>query len=212
MESFQASALKVEKAYAKLRHNKLGCLFRVVEVSLVMVFVWRNSPQLPLTTVKFTFTGESFHGFFLTLSSPRIVFLIGNAIVLILFAESRHCLSSDNKSKPKPDYCDEHIQHKHDDGRKEICAEEKIIRADFAVPESQKLRGYKRSQSEMCGKAARKRRAELRRSATENCRQLICAGKVAEKEEELDKGMSDDEFRDMVEAFIARQQRNLRQE
>uniref|UniRef100_A0A7N0T270 DUF4408 domain-containing protein n=1 Tax=Kalanchoe fedtschenkoi TaxID=63787 RepID=A0A7N0T270_KALFE len=217
MDSFQAGALKLDQACAKLRRqklHKLGCLFRVMEIALFLIFLWRNillnSPQFPVT-LKFL-TGEGFQELLLTLSSPRVVFLIGNAIVLILFADSRQYLAS-AELKPKLDFYAEYTHNcaKRLTEKEKTSAKEKMIQVDCPEQDSQKLRTYKRGKSEKI--AVKKRKAELRRSATESCRQLIsAAGEAGEEEEGGEKGMSDDEFRDMVEAFIARQQRNLREE
>lgn len=199
MDTLKLQVSKQHKSYVNLKYKnnsklvfyKLVHVFRLIELCLISVFIWRNTtafvPQLLPISEKFS--TKYLHEFLMFLSSPTTVFLIGNAIVVILFVESKlkqktqNNMLLDDVSKQKTEVYD-------DDGADQL------------------VKSYKRSKSD----AGRKKgEVKLRRSATvgssESCKQQLT---VVEEEVVFGKKMSDDEFRDMVEAFIARQQRNLR--
>nr|GLL47395.1 uncharacterized protein LOC109162076 [Ipomoea trifida] len=132
--------------------------------------------------------------------TPRFVFVLGNAIVIILVLKSGNSLDKDNNGSASTD--DNNVEH----GRNhENVYKEPRIRV--SGPENK----IRRSQSsENMGRVHRLKEGgagkELRRQATFACRKRDVAASPATNE------MSNEEFRRRVEAFIARQQRSLREE
>nr|GMD84394.1 uncharacterized protein LOC109162076 [Ipomoea batatas] len=130
--------------------------------------------------------------------TPRFVFVLGNAIVIILVLKSGNSLDKDNNGSASTDNNVEHGRN-HENVYKEP-------RIRVSGPENNKIR---RSQSsENMARVHRLKEAaasgkELRRQATFTCRKRD----VAATDE-----MSNEEFRRRVETFIARQQRSLREE
>ena len=89
MDSFNFYDIKVEKANAMQKHRqlqKIANFFRVIEVCIVLVLISRLSMQLPLAVKN---SSGYFHNLTLVLVSPRFVFVVGNVIIITLFAESR---------------------------------------------------------------------------------------------------------------------------
>ncbi|XP_057783110.1 uncharacterized protein LOC131000976 [Salvia miltiorrhiza] len=159
--------IKMVKANAISRYRRVETLFRVVELLVVAIVVSRFSTKL---------SGEYFRKISVALISPRSVFLVGNAIVLVLFFKSGRFSGND--------FYDEYV---------EKCRKNEGFHDYKAIP------------TKMCRSSSDKLVVhggpELRRSMTEDCRRR-------RKAEE----MSSEEFRRTVEAFIARQQRFLREE
>lgn len=223
MDSFD---IKVEKANAILRYKRLQkvtALFRLMEVFIFLFILTKIPTQLPFS---FKFLGDFFRGVFTTMFSPVFIFILGNAIVVILFFKSGQVASQESESI---DFCAEYVErcekrvdtiNKTEEkikkqgkqgsivkqGRQSKCDMEQSS-PNFCNIEDQKIHrsksvDLKRYQHENS-------RRELRRSATEKCRKSVnCSGVSSYAEDE----MSGDEFRRTVEAFIARQQRSLREE
>ncbi|XP_031107441.1 uncharacterized protein LOC116012110 [Ipomoea triloba] len=127
--------------------------------------------------------------------TPRFVFVLGNAIVIIVVLKSGNSLDNNGSAST-----DNNLEH----GRNhEYVYKEPRIRV--SGPENK----IRRSQSsENMGRVHRLKEAaagkELRRQATFTCRKRDVAAATDE--------MSNEEFRRRVETFIARQQRSLREE
>nr|XP_018629447.1 uncharacterized protein LOC104105539 isoform X3 [Nicotiana tomentosiformis] len=111
MESLNFHNIKMEKANAILRYKKrqrMTTLFRFIEFSIFLVIISRFSTQLPLT---FKLSTEYFKGLGVTLISPRFVFVLGNAIVIILFLKSGQSSAKDGSTNNvKIDLYDEYKQ------------------------------------------------------------------------------------------------------
>ncbi|KAL6963846.1 hypothetical protein U1Q18_034852 [Sarracenia purpurea var. burkii] len=211
MDSFNIVNLKVEKANAILRYRrlrKITALFRFVELSFFLVMISRFSVQL---SFGFKHSGECFRGLVAPLFSPRFVFVIGNAIVIVLVLKSGWLSSRDSAgSKIGTDFCEEYVKNSVKNQIVNGVENEYRRRENSVMADTRKDGGRRiyRSQSEILnGEGGEKPHRQLSRSATERCRKSISAV-TSYKEDE----MSSEEFRRTVEAFIARQQRYLREE
>lgn len=207
MDSFNIDGIKFEKVSAIFRNDKLQkitILFRFMELCVFLIILSRISIQLPFA---FELSGEYFRGLFVTLISPRFVFVIGNVIIVVLFLKSGQLSAKDVEKKRKIDVYDEYMENcrkKNYDNKK---PRNNITRCD------QKEMKIHRSQSEKMERThPEDPHREIRRTMTERCRKSVNYGKkpgVASCEKDK---MSSEEFRRTVEDFIARQQRFLREE
>ncbi|XP_030450409.1 uncharacterized protein LOC115672669 [Syzygium oleosum] len=224
MDSLHFKNIKVEKRayrstgkYCRLR--KIASLFRIVEICVLLVLLSRFSTQLPIAVKN---SGEYFRDLKVVLVSPRFVFILGNAIIITLFAKSGQFSARD--STIKSDLYDEFLE-KSEKSRNNHQTEtqfqdKQILREEASddkhvVHRDEVVKTYRRSQSENLHHENRvKLHRVLRRSATEKCGEsALCAetGK-SEKSSFPADSLSNEEFRRTVEAFIARQQRSLREE
>lgn len=224
MDSFHFKSIKVEKRayrstekYCQLR--KIASLFRIIEICVLLVLLSRFSTQLPIAVKN---SGEYFRDLKVVLVSPRFVFILGNVIVITLFVKSGQFSARDStikndlydefleKSEKSQNNCQTETQF---EDKQIICEEtsddKHVVHRDGVV------KTYKRSQTENLHHENRaKMHRVLRRSATEKCRDsALCAetGK-SEKISFPEDSLSNEEFRRTVEAFIARQQKFLREE
>ncbi|TKY67577.1 hypothetical protein E2542_SST10471 [Spatholobus suberectus] len=239
MDSFSFNNLQAEKANTTLKHRKLrrvASLFRIIEVCAVFVLISRFSMQLPVAVRN---SSEYFRDLSLFMNSPRFVFLIGNAIIITLFAQFSAQGSGRNVQEQElyQEFFQNSTKNQRHPEKQRIRTEDgiengRVMNADVAkYPESvadcskkkQRMKtgeaniglvekkGYRRCQTEI---VREKRRLVLRRCETENGRKSI---EAAPREEVAkiscpEDGMSNEEFRRTVEAFIARQQRIRREE
>ncbi|XAR59567.1 hypothetical protein NMG60_11015449 [Bertholletia excelsa] len=226
MESFNIVNLQAEKTNAKLRHRriqKFTTLFRFVELFFLLVMVSRFSIQLPLNAAKSVkSSGEYIRGITVALFSPSFVFLVGNAIVIVLFVKSGWFSAEDGSgNKVGTNFCEEfversmknqvvqevptQIEHRRRENKNQFQnrRRENPQNTDTTDAHEYKEKKIQRSQSENLIRkvAGGKPHRQLRRSETELCR-------ISAPEDE----MSSEEFRQTVEAFIERQQRFLREE
>ncbi|KAL9674581.1 hypothetical protein QQ045_030853 [Rhodiola kirilowii] len=220
--------------------KRLGNVFRVIEVCVFLIAVSRVSFQF-----QFQFqVGEYVKRVFSILLSHRFVFVIGNVIVITLFAKSGKDSHRDQnpKSDPTPTQSYYELIEKPRTAATATLSETQggYIEGETigteshtcSVPNSlerpwsarvQKQEDklvlnknkacFKRSYSE-CLEVENyvKPRRILRRTVTEGGKGAAC-GEVAALDGGGDgDGMSDEEFRVMVETFIAKQQRSLREE
>lgn len=210
MDSLSFDSIKMEKANAISKYRRverITALFRFVEILAVVIVVSRFSFSFP---AQFAFpvkiSGEYFRGISAAaLISPRSVFLLGNAIVLVLFFKSGRFPAKDGEGTA--DLYDEYVEkcRKSEEGKD--FDDHRVY--GLCYDGSKKM---SRSSSEKLERAAvvgRERRRELARSMTDVCRSQRKAAAAVKAEAEE---MSSEEFRRTVEAFIARQQRLLREE
>ncbi|KAK7341462.1 hypothetical protein VNO80_24392 [Phaseolus coccineus] len=203
MDSFSFNNLQTEKANAILKHRKLrrvASLLRIIEVCAVLVLVSRFSMQLPVAVRN---SGEYFRDLSLFMNSPRFVFLIGNIIIIALFAQFS---AQGNNVVQEPNLYQELVQNTTKN--QEVVAEysRKKQRMKTGEAKISLEKGYRRCERE-------KRRGVLRRceSESEKGRKKI-EGVPVEEVARPEDGMSNEEFRRTVEAFIAREQRIRREE
>lgn len=214
--------IKVEKAKAILKYRrlqKITALFRFMEVCIFLFIILSISTQFPFS---FKLPGDFFHGISITIFSPGFIFILGNAIVLVLFLKYGQFSAQENRNHNNSvDFSNGYVQSwekkmniNHTEeikkrGKQSMYEEIKSL-SDLGIFEDPNLgifedrkmhkshsEDFKRYQHEYSHR-------KLRRSMTERCREKVYS--YAEDE------MSGDEFRRTVEAFIARQQRSLREE
>ncbi|KAL3350744.1 hypothetical protein AABB24_023258 [Solanum stoloniferum] len=230
MESLNFHNIKSEKANAMLRYKKrqrVTMLFRFIEFCIFFVVISRFSTQkLPL---------NYFKGFDVTLISPRFVFVLVNAIVIILFFKSGHSSAKDSSmDNVKFDLYDEYTQKYsmnkeayYEQSKKQrkqsILVEETNCeqRKQSIVAERRLEKRIHRSHSEnsLClPHDEKKTRKRMIRSATVGCLKNIDTDSVKPAMTKMtttsypEDGMSNVEFRKTIEAFIARQQRLLKEQ
>nr|BAF98220.1 CM0216.380.nc [Lotus japonicus] len=113
MDSFSFNNLQAGRANAILKHDKLRritSLLRIIEVCVLVVLVSRFSMKLPGSVRN---TSEYLREFSLFMNSPRFVFLIGNAIIITLFAQYGQFSaqgSAENVVQTEPDLYQEFLQ------------------------------------------------------------------------------------------------------
>ncbi|KAK7264275.1 hypothetical protein RJT34_31882 [Clitoria ternatea] len=235
MDSFSFNNLQAEKANAMLKHRRLrriANLLRLVEVCVVLLFISRLSLQLPLAVRN---SSELFRDFTLFMNTPRFVFLIGNLIIITLFAQSgQFSVHGSAKNETEPDLYQD-LVHKNtkiqgdpekqgiiinsdvsknkekviDSGegdRRIDTGESKLIEKPGIETGEAKVKSYRRCETEILSE---KRCRLLRRCETEKRRENTeQVPRISYPED----GMSNEEFRRTVEAFIAKQQRIRREE
>ncbi|KAF5751082.1 hypothetical protein HS088_TW02G00092 [Tripterygium wilfordii] len=213
MDSFD---IKSEKANAIKKHRqrrqKIGSFFRLLEVLIVLVLISKVTDHLPISV---NFSRDHFKDLSMAVVSPSFVFVIGNIIVLILFVKCNQFSAQDSaKSSPKTDFYEEFLErsersqsiYRDENREKQSTLEEANIVTEDTHPCALEFKQYRRSQSEKsktvnCDKSNK----ELRRTVTEKGRGLA-------KKSYPEDNMSNEEFRQTVEAFIARKQRLIREE
>ncbi|KAF8405262.1 hypothetical protein HHK36_010163 [Tetracentron sinense] len=237
MDSFETDNVKVEKANAMLRYRRLrkfANLLRLVEVCVVLILLSWLSARLPIAV---KISGDYFRDLFDVLVSPRFVFLVGNAIVITLFAKSGQ-FSSPNTTgnNAGSDFYGEFVENKvkHDKFRtdgpasaselaeivyedKQIVCEENTVTPSYpdivttVTNTAPDTKIYRRSQSE---NLKREMYEKFQRSETEKCWKIMNHGEYpAEMSYREDTNtMSNEEFRRKIEGFIARQVRFHREE
>lgn len=196
------SVVKANSISKYRRIQRITALFRLAELFVFLVIVVRFCSQFQFSVKS---SGEHFRGVLVTLISPRFVFVIGNVIVALLLLKSRR-FSAENCGKGT-DFYDEYV------GK---------CRRNHRTSSNGKLGDMEmnRSKSEKVLRVSHveERRRELRRSTTERCQRTANAGRRNAAENGSitsyfpEDEMSGEEFRQAVEAFIARQQRLLREE
>nr|XP_009781460.1 PREDICTED: uncharacterized protein LOC104230372 isoform X1 [Nicotiana sylvestris]XP_016512817.1 PREDICTED: uncharacterized protein LOC107829865 [Nicotiana tabacum] len=200
MDSF-----KVENKSNILRYKTL---FHFIELFIFLVIISRFSTQLPLT---FKLCIEYFKALFIILISPIFIFVLGNAIVIILFLiKSCHLSTKEYGSIVNdPKVFRPHLWNYTKFVVTVKDPKDELYKDSICISSGREVeRKICRSQSEnytrnLSYAEERPNNRVLRRSATIACRRY---GEKPAAE------MSSEEFRHTVEAFIARQQRFLREE
>lgn len=194
MDSLKFQDIRVEKAKAIAKHrrvHRITTLFRMAEVFVLVIVVSRFTTNFAFSNY---FSTEYFRGIWtVNLISPRSVFVVGNVIVVVLF------LISGQISSKKGDLYDEYVE-KCRNNTQTWCIEEKRASDEKVLS---------RTHSVNLQRAVHVR--PLRRSMSDKCRKkgaVLPGGGAPRAEEE----MSSEQFRQTVEAFIARQKCCLREE
>ncbi|XP_062021743.1 uncharacterized protein LOC133738263 [Rosa rugosa] len=231
MDSINFYDIKAEKTNAILRYRqlrKIGNFFRLLEVFVVLLLISRLSLQLPNAVKNSGFYFRDISGF---MFSPRFVFVVGNIIVIILFAKSGRFSAKDSSTGGSGgDFYDEFVQNSEKNQkirRDEIEYKVNQSTCDGGIVPVQthsslEVKNYTRSQSENYTRSqsenlkrelCQNSRRVLRRSETEMFKKNIKSGEKKVPETVFpEDGMSNEEFRCKVEAFIARQQKFRLQE
>ncbi|GAB4848545.1 hypothetical protein Ancab_003251 [Ancistrocladus abbreviatus] len=239
MDVFDLNSVKAEKAAAMLRFRRLrriAKLFRFVELGVALVLLSWLSSRVPFAVKA---SGEYLRQLSGVLVSPFFVFLVGNAIVVTLVAKSgqfarttKNAAENEFYQNLRSEASDEVLEPKETvfEDKEIICEEHSTSTApkpedDLSVfpsgvknvVSSEVKLEYKRTQSE---NLARKRdemkpSEKLRRSETDivSCRKMMNYGDESEEEKARpEDGLSNDEFRRIIEAFIAKQVKFHREE
>ncbi|KAK7310625.1 hypothetical protein RJT34_08237 [Clitoria ternatea] len=210
MDSINFQKLHTKKTTKPQKHRRhlrnIANVLRYVEACVVLVLISRLSIQLPMAVKN---TSEYFRNF---MGSPRLVFLVGNVIIITLFAQSGHFSSNhaSTKTAPEPDLYHEflhnsvitrRLQNDENNRREKLSVRtenKRIGNKGLEVTMKVENKGYRRCQSEIVTRVqSEKGRRVLDRCGTER------VGRTSYPED----GMSNDEFRRKIEAFIARQQK-----
>lgn len=206
--------IKMEKANAIFKYRrlqKITTLFRFMEAFAFLLMISRFSYQLPFSV---KVSGDYFRGITFTVLSPKFVFVIGNVIILILFLKSRVAENSDGNGKADLFY--EYVK----------SCERSIVNTTIVaststsivtVPSNKRKICRSRSENPIRAKCKEnKTHRELRRSVTEISRSKSfghgCSDTAAMEKRCVKDELSSEDFRRTVEAFIARQQKILRDE
>ncbi|OAY74746.1 hypothetical protein ACMD2_22867 [Ananas comosus] len=202
MVAAAAAAAKRRHRHRRLR-TMAARLLRLAEAvaAALLLLSWSSSststPRIPAAAEHLRRLGS-------LLLSPRFVFLLGNAIVLLLFADSRH-LSPSLPSLPFP--------FPFPSRGYSVPAPAPAPAPEFEDKEAVRVE-MRRSRSERIGGKDRRRRRspELRRSETDlGIRRRKEAAPAAE-EEWVPSAEEAAEFRRTIEAFIAKQTNFHREE
>ncbi|KAK1418193.1 hypothetical protein QVD17_27336 [Tagetes erecta] len=193
----------MEKSNAILKYwmlQKLMNLLRFIEIFVFFVAISKFSIQLPSAV---HVSAGYFKGISITIFSPKFVFVISNLIILTLLIKSR--VDENGDCIRNTDMCYDYV--KSYDVSVMNCASSY---ANVIVASNKRKMCRSKSENRIkvqCGD--RETHRELRRSVTELSR-LKKLGDAAE----VDVGdkLSGEDFRRTVEAFIARQQKLLRDE
>lgn len=215
MDSFHVDTVRFEKPHAIPKHGQLHKItnyFRFIEICVVLILISRFSSQLPTA---FKASSEYFRDLSVLLVSPRFVFVIGNIIVITLFVKSGQLSTSrvETSEKSSTDIYDLFVKNSErsqnidlSDGDEVLYQSKKqsIVKDTTFVVGKCDMKIIQRSQSHNLnhGKKCKQVGQGLKRSSTME--------KPAKNIPE--EGMSNEEFRRKIDAFIARQQRLRREE
>ncbi|KAL7104641.1 hypothetical protein ACP275_08G258500 [Erythranthe tilingii] len=221
--------VKKEEKYAGLIGGggvgEIKKLLRVIEICLVLVSLTWASSRLPFAV---RISGEYFRWLVNVVVSHLFVFLLGNAIVLILFFKSRRLfLQQDSNIITESQmavFCHEFIENSDagagDDADAGMSRPEEIVvfqdkQTILEVATSKVVRVHRRSQSSENLRVSDAGGCEkqLRRSETEKQRRVVVeeTAAAAENVEVVDE-LSNEEFQRAIDAFIAKQIKFRQQE
>ncbi|EYU31189.1 hypothetical protein MIMGU_mgv1a021308mg [Erythranthe guttata] len=215
--------VKKEEKYAGLIGGGGGVgeikkLLRVVEICLVLVSVTWAASRLPFAV---RISGEYFRWLVNVVVSHLFVFLLGNAIILILFFKSRHLfLQQDSNIITQSQiavFCHEFIDNSDagagDDAG--MSRPEEIVVYQDKQTILEVVRVHRRSQSSENLRVSDAGGCEkqLRRSETEKQRKVVVEETAAAEENvEVVDELSNEEFQRAIDAFIAKQIKFRQQE
>lgn len=208
----RSSSIKMEKSSAIFKYrslHKINTLFRFMEMIVFLVTISGFSSQIPSAVKVF---GDYFRGITFTVLSPKFVFVIGNVIILTLFLKSR--AAENNDGDKNDDSCYEYVKSCENSVVNSTTVTPTTIPPPISAVVHVSKRKISRSRSEDPIRVECKvnqTHRELRRSVTEMSRSKKFDRAAAEKRY-LEDELSCDDFRRTVEAFIARQQKILRDE
>ncbi|CAL9187168.1 unnamed protein product [Musa hybrid cultivar] len=220
MDAIQAEKETAMRRYRRLQ--KIGTLLRYLEaVAGLLLFSWLSA-RLPAAA---RLSVDFLRRLAAVLLSPRFVFLLGNAIVLLLFAKSGHLSPSPSSSSSATTTSSASSSAAVGDLFDEFL-ESRGLRFSFSLPPPQEevvvyedkavcveTRAFRKSRSQRMERR-RGPPPELRRAET------VVAGRkrdmfpptTTEASEEEVQAEDAEEFRRAVEAFIAKQTRFHREE
>ena len=211
MDSFDFYNINV-KANAMQKHRQLQKMtnfLRVIEVCIVLVLISRLSLHLPHAMKN---SSGYFHNLSVLLVSPRFVFVVGNVIIITLFAKSGQFSARDSTKNTSGLDIYEEITKNSEKNQKVNQVETRNLDKHIISDESV-VKDYKKTQSEKISRGVcEKSHRGLRRMQTENFRKSDHSCQKLAKSSCPEDEMSNEEFQRKVEAFIARQQKIQREE
>ncbi|EYU32909.1 hypothetical protein MIMGU_mgv1a012310mg [Erythranthe guttata] len=227
MESEMIDVVRFEKENALASFNRFRGIakFRqVLEVVVVLGLISWSTPRVPAALTAAAASAVEFSAYLL---NHHVVFLIGNAIIVLLFALCRQNDAAVNSSGDG-DFYDDYLKHSEAvhhrepnpaeaprDEEKQIvvlCKEETVAAASAAPPQcddvaaaidmaTRQIKRFQRTQSERLRRdIAVRPQQELRRSETQNFRKSESSGEGVEAADM--ESLSSEEFRQTVDAFI----------
>ncbi|WOK99254.1 hypothetical protein Cni_G07966 [Canna indica] len=175
---------------------KFATLLRCLEAFFALLLLSWFSAQLPAGFLRHLASA---------LLSPRFVFLLGNAIVLLLLAESGRLLPSSTSPKPSSSSSDLHKESLETSGGP--MQSKHSVHEDIAV----------RVETLACCRIRSEKKVQRRRVAGFELRLTEAEGKGMDEDESSPAEKTEEEgdaeeFRRAVEAFIAKQTRFHREE
>ncbi|GLT86201.1 hypothetical protein SLE2022_043570 [Rubroshorea leprosula] len=217
--------IRLEKKNAILKHRrrcKIANLLRFFEVCVVLILISRFTVQFPVAVKN---SGGYFRDLTVALVSPRFVFVVGNLIVITLFAKSGHFSGGDSNGKRSGNDLYEEFLERSEKSQAAIDRYETEYREKQRKTEETEYRkkrsnseestnnitiwretkDYRRCQSENMKRDKSYQR--LRRSETEKYPKLNDSDEKTVKNSYPEDNMSSEEFRYTIEAFIERQKR-----
>ncbi|XP_039116327.1 uncharacterized protein LOC120251750 [Dioscorea cayenensis subsp. rotundata] len=203
--------VKAEKETAIKRYRRIRTirrLFRCLEACAAILIISWSSARLPAAA---RLSGDLLRSAAAILLSPRFVFLLGNAIVLVLFAKSGNLSTSPTSTASTPlagDLYDDFLETRGSYPISPPGEADVVVYEDKAVCVETKIE-YRRTISEKMEK--KQSPVELRRSETDLGRKPTEIGKNAPAPAAV-VVEDDDEFRKTIEAFIERQLKFHREE
>lgn len=205
MDAFhEMDSVKAEKAKAMRRYRRfrqIAGVFRCVEFFVAFLLLAWLSLRLPLVL---KLSGEFLRQLAAVVASPLFVFLVGNAIVITLFAKSGRFSGAGAGDQ----LYDEFVKSSEGRGAARAEAPPEVVEDKAACEEGRAAGGarkeFRRSKSDAAPPAP-ERMQRLRRSETD------AAGR-GRLPSYLDAEMSDEEFNRTIEQFIAKQLKFQREE
>ncbi|EOA17396.1 hypothetical protein CARUB_v10005690mg [Capsella rubella] len=211
MDSVKFQHLKMEKTRGILNFQAIRSfanLFRVIELLFLLILI----SKLSFPSVKLS--GDIFREAAVFLVSPRFVFFVGNAIVITLFAKSGRYSSTREPSKTTTEAASNDLYqeflHKSEKKRSEVYDTKT---EQLKKPSGVKRVTFERSQSQKAFEAVQPLESSnggkvMKRYVSEK-HMRICDSdkKVVVKVKKPEDGMSNEQFRTKIEAFIARQKK-----
>lgn len=220
MESYhEIDTIKLEKQKAMRRYRNFKKIANIVRTLEIVVVITLISYSISFTSSYLPSAVEISGAFFRRLSSllfsPHFVFLVGNVIIITLFAKSSG--GEDNSSNNAGD----EISGENAGEGISVEAEKFPVETPAVAPVAEggesegKVYRRTKSTSEMVvvkkAEEEEEKKKELRRSETEVRRKIKKAPVIMNRRFEADE-LSNEEFRRKVEAFIEKQQKALREE
>ncbi|CAL9193502.1 uncharacterized protein LOC135613648 [Musa acuminata AAA Group] len=225
MDAIQAEKETAMRRYRRLQ--KIGTLLRYLEaVAGLLLFSWLSA-RLPAAA---RLSADFLRRLAAVLLSPRFVFLLGNAIVLLLFAKSGHLSPSPSSSSATTTSSASSSSSSSSAGVGDLFdefLESRGLRFSFSLPPPQEEEVVVYEDKAVCVESrafrkSRSQRMERRRGPPPELRraETVVAGRkrdmfpptTTEASEEEVQAEDAEEFRRAVEAFIAKQTRFHREE
>ncbi|KMT20736.1 hypothetical protein BVRB_1g007090 [Beta vulgaris subsp. vulgaris] len=236
MDSYhEIDTIKIEKQKAMQRYNNFKKIANIVRTLEIVVAITLISYSISFTSSYFPAAVEFSAVFFRRISSllfsPHFVFLVGNVIIITLFAKSSGENKSSDKSGEEILTCSENLEDElfaeknpsdekisENSGESENVVGESPANIPVIEERENEEKVYRRTQSTVEMTVVKEDKKELRRSTTEVRRKIGNVEKSSaifrrrENRKFEEDELSNEEFNKKVEAFIAKQQRFLMEE